>query len=527
MREMSFPMARFDWAFRNPEAFRDREGGLAQAKWERLRTHFINDVSGGNIFSGAARNFFLHQTSVRGPEALALNFAMETISSLLVAETRNYFSAHDFAKDDIMGGFLALFIVSGVTDSSSRNTMADTVIDFMASKPEVWEQTLKVALKDMDPWEDPSRTVDVLTLKAGAMARCIMDILGSQKTGQLLSSLRETYKGRSFSFDDMKGKGKALGIDFDALFGDWLCSTALPGFIGSSAEAYRLTDSKDGMPRYQLLISVRNDEPVPGVLRFQYWVGAGEDQELIRSDPLLVQEKSAVRFGIVLSQPPEAVRLEPYISLNQIPFMISLERANQAKIKDVVAIEGLEKLPWTLPESPYIIADDLDEGFEVFEGEEKKDVSRGSRVVSAGLNNQGLSTATSYGISPTWSRLGLPGSWGKYRHTTALVQAGDGTKKAVFTAAIHKAGSWDLGLHMPNKQKSFPEAKFGTWTLVVKDSAGDPHEIEFNSDAASQGWNSVETLELHEGAVSVTVSDKTDGGLVLADAVRWSPSVGK
>jgi ABC-type transport system involved in multi-copper enzyme maturation permease subunit len=527
MREMSFPTARFDWAFRNPEAFRDKEGGLAQAKWERLRTHFINDVSGENIFSGAAKNFFLHQTSALGPEALALNFVMETISTLLIAETRNYFSAHDFAKDDGMGSFIGLFIVSGVTDPSSRNTMADTAIDFMASEPEVWEQTLKVALKDIDPWEDPSRTVDVLILKAGAMARCIMDILGHDRTGQLLSSLRESHKGRPFSFEDMKDTGNGLGIDFDALFGDWLGSTALPGFIGSSAEAYRLTDSKEGMPRYQLLISVRNDELVPGVLRFRYRVGAAEDQEWIRSDPLLLQEKSAIRFGIVLSQPPEAVWLEPYISLNQIPFMIPLKRADQAKIKDVEAIEGLEELPWTLPKSPYIITDDLDEGFEVFEGEEKKDVSRGFRLASAGLSNQGVSTATSYGISPTWSRLELPGSWGKYRHTTALVEAGDGTKKAVFIASIHKTGSWDLELHMPDKQKSFPRARFGTWTLVVKNSAGDSHEIEFNSNAAFQGWNPVETLDLSEGAVSVTVLDKTDGDLVVADAIRWSPSVGK
>ncbi len=527
MREMSFPSARFDWAFRNPKAFQDKEGGLAQAKWKRLRTHFINDVSGENIFSGAARNFFLYQTHVRGREALALNFVMETISSLLVAETRNYFSAHDFAKDDRMSEFLGLFIVSDVTNPSSKSTIADTVIDYMATESEVWEQTLKVALKDIDPWKDPESTIHVLTLKAGAMARCIMDILGPEKTWQLLSSLCETHKGRSFTFDDMKETSKGLGIDFHALFGDWLGSTALPGFIGSSAEAYRLTDSKDGMPRYQLLISARNEEPVPGVLRFRYRVGAGEYQESIRSDPLLLQEKSAARFGIVLSQPPEAVWLEPYISLNQTPFMIPLKRANQTKIQDVEVIEGFERLPWSLSESPYIIADDLDEGFEVFEGEEKKKVTRGFRVAFAGLNNEGFSTAVSYGISPTWSRLELPGSWGKYRHTTALVRAGDGTKKAVFTVTLRNAGSWDLELHIPDKQKSFPEAKFGTWTLGVKDSTGDRHDIEFNSNGAFHGWNLVETIELPEGVVSVIVSDGTDGDLVLADAIRWSQTIGK
>jgi hypothetical protein len=32
-------------------------------------------------------------------------------------------------------------------------------------------------------------------------------------------------------------------------------------------------------------------------------------------------------------------------------------------------------------------------------------------------------------------------------------------------------------------------------------------------------------LDLSEGVASVTLSNKTDGDLVLADAIRWSPSV--
>jgi len=37
VREMSFPTVRFDVPFRDPEQFRDREGGLPRAKRERSR----------------------------------------------------------------------------------------------------------------------------------------------------------------------------------------------------------------------------------------------------------------------------------------------------------------------------------------------------------------------------------------------------------------------------------------------------------------------------------------------------------
>jgi hypothetical protein len=276
-----------------------------------------------------------------------------------------------------------------------------------------------------------------------------------------------------------------------------------------------------------LLISVRNDEPVPGVFRFQYRVGAGEKQEWSKSYPIRIDGKHAIRFGMVLFQPPEDILLEPYISLNRGSFTILLQAVDHDKIIDIKAIEGVEEIPLSPPGNPFIVVDNLDEGFEVLENKKKKDVPEDRRGVGANLSGKGLTTWTFYFASPEWTNLDLPGSWGKYRHTTAVVKAGEGTKKAIFTSVIHKRGSWDLWLHMPDKKSSFPWSKFGTWSLVVKDGVGDQHEIKFNSDAAFQGWNQVETLNLPKGVVSVTISDKTDGDLVLADAIRWSPSDGE
>ncbi len=527
MREMSFPMARFDWPFRNPDTFRNREGGITQAKWEGLQTFFINDVSGSNILSGTARNFFMDQVSVRGKEAIPLEFVMETLTSLLVTETGSYFSAHDFANDDGIGPLLGLIILSRDNGSLYKDKMINTAADMMASSSEVWENAGRKALSDMDPWDDTAHKMDVLTLKAGAMARCILDILGREKTAQFLSTLRKKYMDKSFTFEDMKASGKALGIDFGELFGDWLDSAALPGFLYSDVETYRLPDSKDGMPRYQFLISVRNDEPVPGIFRFRYQVGTGEKEKWIRTYPLLLKGKNAARYGIVFSRLPQSMWLEPYISLNQSSFMIPLRPPYPEKIINVEAIEGLKQIPWNPPDKSFFVIDDLDKGFTIMEDGKKKDVQKGTRAAGIGLNDKGLLSYTFYYVSPVWTRMDLPGSWGKYRHTSTFTKAGDGTKKAIFTTSIKKAGQWDLEIHMPDKHRSFPKMKFGKWNFVIKDSFGDRHEISFDSAAAFPGWNLSGSLNLPEGAVSVTLSNKTDGDLVLADAIRWSPALDK
>ena len=545
MREIGFPTTRFDAAFRKPEAFNNREGGLAQAKWDRLRNYFINDFSGGNILTGAARNFFIYQTAAKGPEALAINFVMETLSTLLVTETRGYFSIHLFKNSAQVNQFTTSLVFRSISGVSQGISITDAAIDSMTSRPEVWDQALGVSLADMDPWEDPARTVDVLTLKGYAVAQSILDVLGPENTGQLLSSLRESHKGQSFTLDDMLEAGKTLGYDLEELLGDWLGSTTLPGFVCADAEAYRLPDSTDGSPRYQLLFSVRNDEPAPGIFRFVFlFTGEGggansltlslnsginvtSDWNNFKSEPIRVAGKSAVRFGTVMSRLPKSVLLSPYLSLNRDRFPIRLPPVDEEKIEKADAFEGLEQIPWVLPEKPFIVVDDLDPGFKVVEGNQAKGFRIKARGETSVETDQGLPVAPLFGIPSNWSRRVDQESWGKYRHTTAEVRAGEGSRKAMFTVTIPKAGSWDLELYMPSKESAFIVRRWGTWNLVIRDSNSDSHEIGFDSKAAIRGWNLVGTFNLPEGETSVIFSDNTDGQVVMADAIRWLPSAGK
>lgn len=523
MRESGFPTARFDSAFRNPENFKDYEGGLPRAKRDRLRNFFTNDFSGGNPFIGAARSFFAYQTAAKGSEGLALNYVMETLSTSLVMESRGYFSAHLFKADANQA--VNRIMRSFVMNQAPGRTFADAVIEALTSRPEVWDTVLGVALVDLDPWEDPARTVDVLTLKGGAVSQSLLDGLGRDKTFRLLASLREAHVGRSFSFEDLIAAGKALDEDLQELLGDWLGSTDLPGFVGSGADAYRLPDDDDGSPRYQLLVTVRNDEPVPGIFRILYWIGSGGEREGVKSDPIRLQGRSAVRFAVIVSRPPTAVQVEPYLSLNRAAFVVPLKSVDQEKIMDRESLEGLAEQPWKQPDEDFIVVDDLDEGFYVTEGEERKGLRLGARRAET-ETDQGLPSRF-FGTRPSvWSRMVNPRSWGKYRHTLVAVRAGAGSRRATFSASIPRPGSWDLELHMTAKKRFFQVRKWGVWHLEVVNDSG-RREVTFDSDAGTQGWNLVGTFELTEGETLVELSDKTNGQLVVADAIRWSPSAGK
>ena len=385
MRETSFPTACFEWPLRNPDKFKDKEGGFSQAKWEIIKTFFLNDMSGTHIFAGASRNFFLNQTSVAGAEATPLNYVFEDLSANLITETSSYFSAYNYTVEDVIGSVMIPLTFSKEDKNISGDTMTEAAIDILRSDSEVWDNALNASLIDMDLWKNPAQKISVLTIKAGAMSRIILDLLGRKKAGELLASLRSSYKGSTFSFNDMVNHAKPMDIDLNKLFKNMLNSPARPGFICTNVKSYRIPDTKDGLPRYQLLIDVRNDEKAPGMFYLRYRINSGDRQEWTKTKPVYMDGKTAVRIGIISSHTPDDVLLDPYISLNRSSFTIPREKVNHEKIINIEPFDGVKPLQWTEADKTIIIVDNLDESFKVIDGVQKKKVQKGRRVASLQL----------------------------------------------------------------------------------------------------------------------------------------------
>jgi uncharacterized protein (UPF0216 family) len=106
-----------------------------------------------------------------------------------------------------------------------------------------------------------------------------------------------------------------------------------------------------------------------------------------------------------------------------------------------------------------------------------------------------------------------------------VIKPGKGSKRAIFSTSLPNDGAWDLELHMPMKT-GYLNRQFGTWHVTVNDSDGNQHKIEFDSKAGIEGWNMAEKLDLPAGKVTVELSDGTNGQVVVADAIRWTPSKG-
>ena len=537
LRENSFTTSRFEFEFRDPESFAEREGGLARAKLEAIERFFENDFSGGNLFLGASKNFLLFQTGARGEGALAVNFVIDELVNQLLTGKRGYFSAFLFdSRSAVVIGETIVNIVSGQVES-----VVDALLDAAADRPSVWDRALASSLADLDPTEDAKQALNVLALKGHAIARSILDGLGREKTAALLAELLARYRGGHFTAADLAQIASELDADLDPLLGDWLHEATLPGFVTSPVVVERLVDDGLGNPRYQTRVHVLNDEATPGLLRVRYATD-GQVTDSTRWDqtePVRLAGHEAVEIGLLSSAPPRELWLQPYLSLNRQDVQLTLPRVDQEEQVRAEPFLGPRPSTWRPAETTAIVVDDLDPGFSV-ESDEEESVGLAASLASAFIEidlDQGLPVSNEFlGTgSGGWSRREDPGSWGKYRHTIALVGRGRGARRAVFTATLPQSGRWRLAIHLPvltsqRRQASGPGIQvavrtglggsLGTYDMTLR-ADGEAQALEFDGEAAETGWNALGEFYLSKGETRLEVSDETSGRLVIADAVRW------
>jgi hypothetical protein len=236
-----------------------------------------------------------------------------------------------------------------------------------------------------------------------------------------------------------------------------------------------------------------------------------------RSDAIRFPPNSAVEFGVVLSVPAVNVRVLPYLSLNRDDFVAGVLPAGEPERRDVEPLDGVREVPFDFGRDGRIVADDLDEGFAIVTDAQGDDLRLGGESTGDEELDGGLPVS----VAPAparWSRRTGPAAWGRYRHTFAYVRAGEGAARAVMPAAIPAAGVYELEIYLP----AFSLQSHTRWSLTIVTADG-RESVDYDASQARQGWNLIGEYRLPAGEVRVELSDRAAGGLIVADALAWSP----
>ena len=103
---------------------------------------------------------------------------------------------------------------------------------------------------------------------------------------------------------------------------------------------------------------------------------------------------------------------------------------------------------------------------------------------------------------------------------------GDGSAVAIFIADLPEPGRWRLDYHVPDPHGlGFWGPSYGTLGTLAMTAIADGQEAEIAYDGASAevGWNTIDEFVFISPNVRLEVSNRTDGEMVIADAIRWVP----
>lgn len=528
LREHGFGLARFDFLFRELEQSSLSQQEIRLAKVAALQRYFDNDIAGGNATQAFARNLLSFQTAAAGDGAVALDFLLREIVSRLLFDSRSgYASPHALSLGGSVDAVVDHVIWGAV--AGGRGETAVQVQRSVTRRAPVWEEALRRPLATLEPQDDPRLALDVLWLKAPAVAQALIDGLGRNSAGRLLSELRQTHLGRNFTATDLAALAMQQNADLAEVVGDWLFSTALPGFLVSPGTVERV-DAANGSPRrYNARVHVHNGEATPGMARLAaVWAGGGGEPLIYRtSRPVLIGGRTSLELGIVTSGPPMELWVQPLLSLNRRDLLVDHAPVDETAAPVGPPLLGSRPSRWMPVSEGGIVIDDLDAGLALdYEG-----FATGVRVgrKEPGATERdldlGLPTYTAAARDVGWSRQESPRAFGRYRRTTARLESpGSGAGNAVFASTLPHGGRWRLAYHLPGSGSSLfgAEADRSVYQLDV-DGGGVRATVRFRAGSASAGWNNIGTFDLSGGEVRVSVSRATAGGVLFADAIRWSP----
>jgi len=537
LREVGFPVARLDAPLQAGET----QGYTDDPKVNVLERFFRGDTGGGDLRLNLARELLFAQTGAEGEGATALEFVCQDVVARLVTGAGGYFTPHLVTA----GGFADLpKLLAILSRNGSSLAIGYTLRKNARDSASTWRWARRTSLADLNAHEDTEKAFHALALKGQAIGRALLEEMGPGK-GELLSALRTRFAGRTFSAADFKAVAASVGTPVGPLLGDWIHGKSLPGFVASPLSAIRLTDTREGAPRYQTRVHVHNGEPVGGLLRVRYMVRDGTTSTGIRnhwSRPIRVEAHASVEVGMVVPGPPQAGWVEPYLSLNQGYLALPPPSFDPQTQSPAEAFTGTRPSNWRPFPDDEIVVDDLDPGFSVATAQ--------GAPTATGEQDEGLPEYTMFAEVPQdWTRLPVPSAWGRYRHTVAVTRTLSKPSEVIFSAELPTAGRWRVDYHLPfrgvrlaatqrnNEAASGRERAVrsgappfltqprGAYAIkLITASQGNP--VAFDASNGVEGWNPIGAIELAApGDVHVVVSlgeiNSLTTPVVIADAVRW------
>lgn len=387
----------------------------------------------------------------------------------------------------------------------------------------------------IDSLQNEENFTDFISMKGNQFFNTIeMGLQSSVELEPVLNSLLNENRFKVVSTDSFINQFSAVAnTDFKKAIDDWSTNSKLPAYIFGEPEAYEIKDGN--RTRFFISIPVKNDGACDGIVTIGIrdqtrgnrrggpqgggFRGGAPSASVEETYSIKMGEVSEI--GIISENEPRELIVETYVSEN-IPTNQRLSIGDISK-NSVAFFEGIRKYNGNLKfEEEYeLIVDNEDEGFSV------SNVEQGSTLKDWWTGqNEGdddmYSEISFWNPSPKW--LATLGSdyFGRYIKSVHYKQGGNGNSTAKWQAYLSQSSNYKVytyisSVRMPRRGR---EDVSGTYLYTVSHDDGD-EIIEVEPPNRGGEWIYLGEFYFSEGDATVSLSDKTEQPLVIADAIKW------
>ena len=519
-----------------------REYGLPSmrmAMWPYHMATFVmsDDFSGGDPTIALTRSMMRYRASAAGPHATMLNFVVDELAKgALHVYWPAFFSAHHHGAAGRRGA------AAEVLDRMMGHGAAvDREIEAAAGRVAVSPEFLTGALGELQFADDAKRALEMLNFKGRVLADTLLAGWPQRGEAKVLREVVRRHEGGTYTLDDLRAAARAAGAPLDSVVGEWWAGTELPGFVASPLDAYRLQDGPEGRPRYQLRLHVCNEEAAPGMVGLR--CDGSEATQDCPYGSYGVPSGDCIEIGAVTDFPPPkrdwppTFRRTATASHSRRCRSTPHARSTRRRCKGRGPASGARRRAptswWTTcrPGSPRArrrrTACVFGRG---------KPLGRAGKRPAAGESTPapppGPSRATATARRPSPPACRRPGRWRLHYHLPGaeLTELEGSVAMSIrHVRTTHKLGSHEMTLveHRDVGASADAGQTAGGGNGRDEHDAGGAGRkstrIEFDGRDAVAGWNHLGDFDLESPQVSLVVTDRTDGAVVVADAIRWRP----
>lgn len=410
----------------------------------------------------------------------------------------------------------------------------------LSSNDEVILKLRSKSLKELIETEDVNVLGNVFASKGSQLFSNLKVNLSGNRFDHFLDSLLLATRYQNQSVNDFIDViNENTGLDFRTSYNDWLNEQYQPAFLFGSIRVWEVKDGN--RVRYFMKVPLTNSGEADGIISFTVREGmrqnrrgrfrprfGGGDEDQANEQNYLVKAGQSAEIGFLLDQEPRDVVVNTYLAAN-IPSNQRLETGEIIKDqKRVDFYEGMRDLnrPIRYAEKYETIVDNEDEGFEFVNTGESRTLK------DWWISQQNEETdEDEYGMLRFWNP---PVKWkpvagtqffGEYLRSAFYKRKGTGDGKAIWKANLKESGNYDVYAFVPESNFGWRRRRGDNnneqdYAFTVFHDDGQ-EDVEVTVSSNNHGWVYLGEYYFSTGESKVVLSDKTNGELVIGDAVKW------